>query len=413
MYKRQVVTTSDLSVVLRVTSTGVESTLTETTDYALSATNNDYSNGGTVTTVATYASGYTLTLIRETALTQSTTLQDSGILRVAALESALDKLTLLVQQMQEQLDRALIIPKSETIDMALANSVDRANQYLVFSATGAPTVSSSGFTSDDYTVSSYMEGILDDTSEGVFKATVNLEIGTDVQAYDAELAGLASVTSAANKLPYFTGSGTASVATFPAFARTYLDDAAGDDVFATLGLLDEDDMATDDPCVPASQQSVKAAITAHGVVQVVNVMDGAVDTGTTQMVADDSIPQIAEGDEYMTLAITPTSATNNLKIEVVVNVSNDYAGAYAIVSALFQDTTANALAASHFTSPATLYYGQVIFTHYMAAGTTSETTFRVRAGANAAGTTTFNGINEGRYYGGVAASSITITEYEG
>jgi len=232
-----IVETSDLTVLTRVTSTGVETTLTETTDYSLSATNNDYSNGGTVTTVSTYSSGTTIHLIRQTPQTQSTTLQDSGILRVAALEDALDRLTLLTQQQQEQLDRAMLIPKSEDLDMALASSVDRANQYLVFSATGVPTVASSGFESDDYTVSSYMEGILDDTSEGVFKATVNLEIGTDVQAYDAELAGIASVTSAANKIPYFTGSGTASVADLTAFARTYLDDADGATVLDTLDVF--------------------------------------------------------------------------------------------------------------------------------------------------------------------------------
>jgi len=232
-----ITSTSDLKVMTRVTATGVEATLTESTHYTLSATNNDYTNGGTVTTVATYASGITLHLIRNTPQTQSTTLQDSGILRVAALEAGLDRAVMLIQQLQEQLNRATLIPATETIDMTLPSSVDRANQYLVFGSTGAPTVASSGFTSSDYTVSSYMEGILDDTSEGVFKATVNLEPGTDVQAYDAELAGLASVTSAANRLPYFTGSGTASVATFPAFARTYLDDADGDAVLATLGAV--------------------------------------------------------------------------------------------------------------------------------------------------------------------------------
>ena len=47
----------------------------------------------------------------------------------------------------------------------------------------------------------------------------------------------------------------------------------------------------------------------------------------------------------------------------------------------------------------------------MVAGTTSETTFKVRFGGNASGTMTFNGRLGSRKYGGVFASSITITEY--
>jgi len=45
----------------------------------------------------------------------------------------------------------------------------------------------------------------------------------------------------------------------------------------------------------------------------------------------------------------------------------------------------------------------------MTAGTTSATTFKFRVGINS-GTFTFNGYSGGRKLGGVAASSMTITE---
>lgn len=147
------------------------------------------------------------------------------------------------------------------------------------------------------------------------------------------------------------------------------------------------------------------------VVQRVYTQTGAVATGTTIMPTDDTIPQNTEGDQYMSLAITPTNASNILHIEVAAFISSSFAGAVAGACALFQDSTANALACVEVTLGGQYYTVPFYFHWTMVAGTTSATTFKVRAGTNSAGTTTFNGQISARLMGGSIASSITITEY--
>lgn len=155
---------------------------------------------------------------------------------------------------------------------------------------------------------------------------------------------------------------------------------------------------------------VVTTVTPGTVLQVVNYQTGTVATGTTLIPLDNTIPQNTEGDQYMSLAITPKSATSKLFIQSVVYLASSATGTF-LTSALFQDSTANALAAATayaaYTNGGTL---PVCINYYMTSGTTSSTTFKIRAGARDAGTMTFNGTGGAQVFGGVSASSITITE---
>ena len=144
-------------------------------------------------------------------------------------------------------------------------------------------------------------------------------------------------------------------------------------------------------------------------VQVANFQTGSVATGTGTIPFDNTIPQITEGDEYMTLPFTPKFANSMLLIDVRILLQNTANNSRNIV-AIFQDAIADALAASDMFEGTAAAEGSQTLLHKVTAGDVALRTFRVRAGGNQAGTTTFNGNGGSGLFGGVVASSITITE---
>lgn len=71
-----------------------------------------------------------------------------------------------------------------------------------------------------------------------YQSGVNKKIAADTyfQPLDAELTAIAGLTSAANKLPYFTGSGTASLADFTSVGRTVVASASNAALLSSLGI---------------------------------------------------------------------------------------------------------------------------------------------------------------------------------
>lgn len=152
-------------------------------------------------------------------------------------------------------------------------------------------------------------------------------------------------------------------------------------------------------------------------VQRVNYAQTGSFTGTTTVPADDTIPQNTEGTAILgPLSITPQSAVNNLRIVANVNISHSSASAKTMTIALFQDSTANALAAACSGNDSGLSATgggvcNIRLEYVMTAGTTSATQFSIRGGANIAGTMTVNGSSGSRLFGGVLISNLTIEEY--
>lgn len=281
-YTFPTVSSSDLVVTITVDATGVTATKTLTTHYATTVG----ASGGTVTMVTAPATGETLTIQRVTPKTQLLSLTPGGAFNPTVLTASFDKLTRIVQEIFNLNERNLRAPSVETsLNMELPSAVDRASLYLAFSAAGEPvaiagTDDPNGLL-DDYelaalaTVESAEDRVFYFTGHGTAdyadstaagRAAWNVDpnaldllyfpttstAGTlplsafvrtllnDANApdflttIDPNLTAFAGLTSAADKLPYFTGAGTMGVATFTAYARTLLDDANSADFLTTL-----------------------------------------------------------------------------------------------------------------------------------------------------------------------------------
>jgi hypothetical protein len=116
------------------------------TDYSLTGAGNPL--GGTVTFNTAPASGHKILILRDTPLTQEVDYVANDAFPAETHEQALDKLTMLVQEMRSSggpLDRALRYPVTEPSPYVaeLPAKADRSNKLLGFNANGQPVATSS------------------------------------------------------------------------------------------------------------------------------------------------------------------------------------------------------------------------------------------------------------------------------
>ena len=133
---------ADLLVILR-SAAGVETTQLLGTNYTVTGAGSEA--GGSVTMIVAPPSGTTLTILRNAPATQDTDLLPNDRLPAESLETALDKLTMLVQQLDEENDRSIKFARSDTsTSSTLGTSSSRAGKILSFDANGNPVTTLGG-----------------------------------------------------------------------------------------------------------------------------------------------------------------------------------------------------------------------------------------------------------------------------
>ncbi len=101
-------------VVTKADTDGVETELVLNTDYTVSGVGS-YS-GGSITLASALTDGYALTIVRQVPITQETDLRNQGSFFAETHEDVFDRLTMVAQQLQEQIDRSAKLPVTRTED---------------------------------------------------------------------------------------------------------------------------------------------------------------------------------------------------------------------------------------------------------------------------------------------------------
>lgn len=126
----------DITVILRTTATGTETVQTKTTHYSVSGVGS--ASGGNITFGTAPTSAQTVVLLRQTAQTQTTDYTPNDPFPASSHEDALDKLTLLAQDQQDELDRSIKLSRTNTMTSTefTVGATDRANKILAFDSSG-------------------------------------------------------------------------------------------------------------------------------------------------------------------------------------------------------------------------------------------------------------------------------------
>ncbi len=416
---------SDLKVVI-TDPQGVDTFLTPGSGYSISGAGSE--DGGSIVTSIAYSDKHKVTIYREVDATQKTVYEENADFPAKSHERALDKLTMLVQQLGRKVRQSLRFRES---DGDLADLAAVPSTLIGLDAGKAPRAMTAAEVAVWLNISqaffgqgsvTFLNTADRDAAVPQFLGQVGVQIdngamytGTALTAgsWGAPIAGIAngSIVTAmlANGMLSADVAGRAKMAdAFLTLAKfgtgMFTANAAGRMPFAA-GFVDSTLCAS----------GLWVALAPVGaVLQTVTVEYSVAATISGSIPYDTSVPQIGEGTQIFSTSITPQSITSVLLIRVQLNIATGQ-GRRAI-AAVFINGEANAIVAAVANSYASDCPSTMAFARMHAPSSISPVAITVRVGTDAPGTPFFmNGDYLGAKFGSVStvnsmASLLTIQE---
>ncbi|MCF7811446.1 hypothetical protein K9N50_10715, partial [bacterium] len=158
-----------------------ETILDITDDYTVADSNGSFESGGTISTVKevdgemvayAWADGYTITIVLNLDLSQETDLPYGANYKSETIETMIDKLTKICQQLNDAIERAIILTANSALSGLTIPDLE-AGKYLY--AADAETLRwATSVDATAITISAYGKTLIDDLNAGAAQTTLGI-----------------------------------------------------------------------------------------------------------------------------------------------------------------------------------------------------------------------------------------------